>query len=179
MKIKPGGARIGLDALQEYTDYLVDGLVPTDGIQYSAVATFGTTAVEIFNKLIDPGFSMQLRNLYVGLTQKITNLKTNAQASPAYYWQAREEYVEPYGSLGKSYAITGGWVNITGTYAKGVGSLLSSEDTFGGYIPVGSVPHAPVRLRLMAAGLAAAEMTGVVRSNSLVQAIGLVMPTPA
>lgn len=178
MNIKPGGARIGLDALQDYTEYLVDGLVPTDGIQYSSIATFGTTAVELLNKLIDPGFSMQLKKLQVGLTQQLTGLNGSFVGSVSYYWEAREEYYEPRGSLGVGYNITGNYLNITGTYTKGVGTLLSSEDTFSGYVPVASLSHAPVRVRLVVAGLQAAVLTGRVKNSSFVDLVGMVLAKP-
>jgi len=174
MKIKPGGVRAGIDIPQTYTEHLADGLIATDGVQYSPVATFGTTAVEVFNKLIDPGYTMRLKKLEAGFTQKFTNLK-DAVGSLIYHWQAREEYVEPTGTAGP-YQVKGSWLGIVATLVKGIGSLLNVEDTLSGYVPVASLPHAPVRVKVTAVGRVASSMTGKVKSSSYIRLVGNVIP---
>jgi len=160
-----------IEALQSYTEHLANGLVATDGGQYTGVVTFGTTATEVFNKLVDPGFGLSLKELEVGLTQKFEGLNGSFVGSISYYWQVRPEYVNQVGTK-----VTGTYINIAGTYTKGVGTLTTSEDTFSGYIPVGSVPNAPVRARLMAQGLRAAVVHGKIKNNSYVRMIGIVIP---
>ena len=175
MKIKPGGARIGAEFLQTYIEHLGAGLVPTDGVQYSPVATFGTTAVEILNQLIDPGLNFYLKELEVGLTQRFDNLKADSVGSLIYHWKLRPEYVNPQGTK-----IIGDYINITGTYSKGMptSGLAGdpAEDTFSGYVPVGSVQAAPVRAVLTAIGLVADSMTGEVKNSSYIRLIGAVIP---
>ena len=176
MRIRPGGVRAGIDVPQIYTQHLGAGLVATDGVVYTPVATFGTTALEVLNELIDPGYNMRLLETQVGLTQRFTELiggTTNASLS--YYWQAREEYTEPVGTAGP-YLVTGGWVGISPTYTKGVASQANSDDTLSGYVPVASISRAPVRVRLMALGLVANSMTGRVKNSSFIQLVGLVIP---
>ncbi len=155
------------ELFQTYTKHFGEGLVPTDGIQRTSVATFGLTAVEILNELIDPGVDMTLQELQVGLTQRFTELTGGTTSgSLAYYWEARQESV----------ATTRGYVNITGTFAKGVASGASAEDTFSGYVPVGSVPQAPFRLRLTADSLYADAYTGDIKNSSFVRLVGIVIP---
>ena len=89
MRTKPGGVRVGIDFQQVYREHLAGGLCPTDGVQYNAVSTFGTTAVEILNSLIDPGYTLQLREKpYFGLTQQFTGVDAASVASMTYYWEA-------------------------------------------------------------------------------------------
>ena len=151
------------------------GLVPTDGVQYSDVATFGTVDAALANELISLPYSMDLMELEVGLTQRLTEL-TDAVGSLNYWWQAREEYKDPVATLGRIGLVTGAWLPLTGTYSKGIGSLANSEDTFAGRVSVASLPHAPFRIQLRAAGLVASTMTGEVKSSSYVRLIGNVIP---
>lgn len=171
-EFKRGGIRIGAELIQDITRHIVDGLVPTDNVQYTAVATVGTTAVSVFNKLFDPGFTIGLQELEVGLTQKFTGLNGSFVGSLNYHWQARSEYVNSQGTQ-----ITGAYINITGTYVKAVGTLTTSEDTFQGYVPVASLPFAPIRLLLTAIDKdRAANFTGKVKNDSYIRMVGHIIP---
>lgn len=163
--IKRGPVRRHIELLNSYTKHLVDGLCPTSGIQYSPVATLGTATLSVLDILIDPGVDFALQEIEVGLTQKFTNLK-DAVGSLTYFWEARQE----------SIATTRAYTRITADITKGIGSLSNSEDTFSGYINVGSVSEAPIRLRLMAVGLAASSMECKVKSSSYVQLLGVIIP---
>ena len=175
MRIKPGGVRAGIDFQQEYVEHPVQGLVATDGVVRSAVITVGTTAVEIQNWLVDPGFSLQLKEFYVGLTQRFTGLNGSFVGSLIYYWQAREEFVDISGQTPTLRASA--YINISGTYQKSIGTLVAVEDSFTGYVPVGSVPHAPVRMRLMAIdGVRASSLYGDVKNSSVIKLIGNIIP---
>ena len=175
MKIKPGGVRIGLEAQQEYLEHFVGGLVATDGVVFSAVATVGTTAVEVLNQLIDPGFSLGIKKIELGLTQRFIGLNGSFTGSLVYYWEAREEWFDPGGATGT--LRTGAYVNLAGTYAKVIGTLVTVDDTFSGYFPVGSLSHAPLRLRLMAIDRVRANaLTGAVKNSSYVRIVGNVIP---
>ncbi|KKK83841.1 hypothetical protein LCGC14_2789340 [marine sediment metagenome] len=174
MRIKPGGVRAGLDFQQSYIRHLGEGLGATDGVQYTAVVTFGTTVTEVLNELIDPGFSLQLKEIQYGLTQQFEGLNGSFVGSTIYYWEAREEYTDIAGKVGTLRASA--YVPLVATYAKGVGTLTTSEDTLSGYMPVASLPHAPVRVRLMAVGLRASVVTGRVKNSSFIQLIGNVIP---
>lgn len=147
------------------------GNVATDGVVYSPIATFGTTAFEILSELVDPGYSMELQTIEVGLTQHFTEL-LNAVGSLVYHWKAREEYYDS--SQGTIY--TRSYVGIQATLSKGIGSLSTSEDTLSGYLSVGSFPHAPVRFVLTALGLVASSMSGKVKNSSYVKLVGCVIP---
>ena len=156
---------------------LTNGLVATDGVQYSAIATFGTTAVQILSSLIDPGFNVALKKIEVGLTQSFTGLNGSFVASMNYYWQVRSEYKEIGGTPSAPYEKQSALVNITGTYQKAVGTLAASEDTFSGYIPIGSLPYAPVRLILTAIGPdRAAVCQGRVKNSSYIRLVGNIIP---
>lgn len=174
MRIKSGEVHSVIGFLQEYSEPLVDGLVATDGVQYSSIATFGTTAVEILNKRIDPGVTMKLKELYVSLTQSFTGLNGSFVASMMYHWQVRpDDYLSIVGSV---HRVMGAYTNIAGTYRKAVGTLAASEDTFTGYIPVGSVAYAPIRLVLTAIGIQAAVCQGRVKNSSIVKLVGNIIP---
>ncbi len=176
MNIKPGGVRLGIDVPQTFTKHLGAGLIATDGVQYSAVVTFGTTATELINELVNPGYSVQLMaDMEVGLTQRITGLNGSYIGTHAYYWQAREEYVDPVGTSGNPIIRTGSWINISGTLAKATGTALAVSDTLSGYIPIGSIAHAPVRFRLMGEALIP-NSSGEVKSSSYIKLVGNVIP---
>ena len=147
------------------------GNVATDGVVYTPVATFGTTAVEIVNDLVNPGFSMDLTSIEVGLTQMITNLK-DAVGSLVYHWKTREEWYDA--AQGSIY--TQSYIGIQATLSKGIGSLATSEDTLSGYLSVGSFPHAPLRFVLTAVGLVAASMQGKVKNSGYVKLVGVIIP---
>ena len=173
---KPGGARIGLNIDYERV-FGFDksaGLLATDGVQRSSVITFGTTVAEMLNELIDPGISLRLHKLEIGFTQRFANLISTNVGSLIYHWAAREEYTDPSGTAGP-HLITGSWVGVA-TFSKGIGSLLTSEDTHSGRIPVATLPHAPVRFRLQAVGLVASSMTGDIKNSSYIKLVGNVIP---
>ena len=134
------------------------GLVATNGVQRTGVVTFGTTAVDILNELIEPGFIGQNSEIYFAFTQRFTEVK-NAVGSLIYNIRIREE---TYGSIHA-------WVQVSPTLSKGIGSLANSEDTLSGYIDVGSLPRSPFRVNLQAVGLVASSMTGEVKNSSIMQ----------
>lgn len=175
MKVKAGGVRGGIEYRQRFVwKPETIGLVATDGVQYTSVASFGTTAVEVFNRLIDPGFTMKLiRPTQIGLTQEFRGQNGSFVGSIFYYWQARSEYEDS--AAGVPTIRTGSWLNFTGTYTKGVGTLLTSEDTFSGYIPVGSLSHAPARIQLSAVGIISPSASGRVKNSSFVELEGNVL----
>jgi len=174
MQVKPGGARLGLEmAGRSYLQHLASGLVATDGVQYSAVVSFGTIAAEITNQLIDPGYNLQLTDLELRFKQKFSNVIA-AVGSLIYYWQGREEYIDSTGRTPT--ARTGSWMALSATYSKGIGSLLNSEDVIEGLFPVASLPHAPVRVKLTAVGLVDGSMTGKIRNEAYVRLVGNVIP---
>lgn len=168
--IKRGPIRRYIGLNQSYLEHLVSGQVATDGVVYGAVVTIGTTAVDIFDKLISPGFSLESKEIQVGLTQKFIELK-NSVGSISYNWKARSEFVNSDGSIN-----TLAYTPITATYSKGIGSLASSEDTFSGYLNVGSLRGVPIRVVLSAVCLVASSMTGQIKNSSFVDVLGLVIP---
>ena len=174
MRFKPGYPRMGMDIPQRYVQNFGEGLVATNGVVYGAISTFGTTAVPILNELIDPGYSMRLKRLHVGLTQQFKGENGSFVGSILYYWEACSEYIEE--AAGVATLRTSPWINISGTYSKGVGTLVTSEDTFSGLIPVGSVTHAPVRLRLTAVGIIDLSCSGKIKNSSFVELVGNVIP---
>lgn len=142
------------------------GLVATDGVQRTGVVTFGTTATDILNELVDPGFHGQvLEPIYLSFTQRFTEL-LNAVGSLHYSLRVREE---TYGSLHA-------WCQVSPTLSKGIGSLANSEDTVTGYIAVPSLPRVPFRVNLQAVGLKDSTMTGAVKNSSVIA--GYVAPIP-
>ena len=175
MKIKPGGIRAGLEVYKEYVDNSFVSGFATDGIVYSPVATFGTTAVEVFNKLIDPGVTMELKQFQAGLTQRFTGLNASISGSIGYYWRVRSEAVI-LGSAGPI-RVDGPYIGLTATYMKLMGTLIALEDTLSGNASLsGSLPYAPVRVSLMAIGLAAANVKGEVKSSCWVKLVGNAIP---
>lgn len=176
VRVKPGGIRAGLET--RITDIFkpVTGVTATDGVVYSSVATVGTTAVEVFTTLIDPGITLGIQELSAGFTQKFTGLNGSVAGSLAYYWRVRTE-AKVLGSGGAFTNLTGAYVNVTGTQAKLVGTLVAYEDTFShNALSLGSIPYAPVRISLMAIGLAAANVKGEVKNSTYVGVKGLVIP---
>lgn len=168
--IGPGLPSRILDNILDIIHPLVGGNVATDGVQYSPVATVGTTAVEVFNKLVDYGIDLNNKYLYAELTQKFDNLSTALAGTLFYYWEARQENA----------ATTGNYVNITGTLTKNVPTSGVAgdpwEDTFKGFLDVGSLPESPIRLRLMARALNAANIDARVKNTSIVEFCGIVIP---
>jgi len=176
MNTKPGGIRVGIDVPQIFIKHMGAGAIATNGVQYSAVVSFSTTATEVTSELVDPGYSMQLvAPMEVGLTQRLTGLNGSLIGTIVYYWQAREEYVDPIGTAGNPISRTGGWINISGTFAKATGTLVALTDTLSGYVPLGSIARAPVRLRLMAETLAS-NSKGEIKSSSYIKLTGNVIP---
>jgi len=174
--LKPGQFRAGVDREYEKVFPLADGAVATDGIQYSAVASFGTTAVAILTKTIDPGFTVKLDKLEVGLTKRFTGLNGSFIGSISYWWTIQpKNYNIPSG--GAIAQVSGTTINISGTMNLSVGTLTTADDTLSGYVPVGSVPFAPFEIILNAYDKArAAACTGKVKNSSYVKLIGTVLP---
>jgi len=176
MKIKPGGVRAGIDVPQSFTSHLGAGLIATNGVQYSAAVTFGTTQATIISELIDPGFTMQLsRPMEVGITQRFTEVDTDTAGSLIFAYDAREEYDDAVGTAGNPIKRTGSWVQLSATYAKATGSNTALSDTFSGFVPLGSITRAPVRIRLQAVGLQP-TMKGEVKNSSYIRLHGNVIP---
>ena len=160
-----------VETLQQiYTVHPVGGLVATDGVVYSAVATVGTTAVEVFATLVEPGLDVVLKELEVGLTQRFDNLNAAAVASLSYYWRVRQN----------NQATLGAWLGIMATQSKGVPTSGVSgdpaEDTFSGYVPVGSLPEAPFDISLMALALVASSFAASVKNSSYLKLVGITIP---
>mgnify|MGYP001571141093 CR=1 FL=1 len=175
MDIKSGPVPRVAPLFYEYIEYLGAGLVATSGIQYSAVVTFGTVAAEILNQLIDPGVDLGLRQLEIGFTQRFTErVGGTTTGSLVYYWEGREEWFERAGAVGT--LRTGSWTALGATLAKGIASGANSEDSLAGFVPVTSIPHASVRVRLMGQALWANAFTGEVKNSSYVRMVGLVIP---
>lgn len=168
--IKRGPIRRYVGLNQSYLEHLVSGQVATDGVVYGAVVTVGTTAVEVFNRLVNPGFSLGNKGIQVGLTQRFTEL-TGSVGSVYYQWDARSEFVNADGSIN-----TLGYAQIGATYAKGVAASSTSEDTHSGYLNTGSLPGSPIRFRLTAVATGAARVTGQVKNSSFVEIDGIVIP---
>jgi len=177
MGILKAGAtfRAGVNREYEKVFPLGHGLVATDGVQYGPVATIGTTAVDVLNELIDPGYTIKTQSILVGLTQKFTGLNGSFVGSISYSWTMQPLYIRPGGTNGVE-AITGTTITISPTLTKGVGTLTTSEDTLSGYVPVGSIPFAPFRVKLTATGLRAAVVTGKIKSSSYIKLVGSVIP---
>ena len=154
-----------LEPVQTFIDKLVSGLVATNGVQYSPVATFGTIAVAILSKLIDPGMELALSQIEVGLTQRFTE-RAGATGTLNYSWQVRR----------RDGGTTAAWATITPLLTKGIASGANSEDTLSGFIAVGTLPAAPFDIQLTALGLVASSMTGEVKSSSYVKLVGSVIP---
>lgn len=154
----------------------VDGAVSTDGVQYSYVGTaVGTAATfEVFNKLLDPGVNINNVDIYFTATQKFTGLNGSFMGSLTYYWRARSEALVPSG--GFNVLKTGEWVNLTGTYRKGIGTLVAVEDTFTGYIGRLSLPETPIRVSLVAQANTDTNIRGEVKNSSLIKLVGSVIP---
>ena len=170
--ITRGRVKRKVELFQTYIKHFGEGLIGTDGIIYSAVATVGATAVDAFDELIDLDVGLTLKEIEVGLTSKTTYLGS-AAGSMTYYWKARSEWNDPVGT-----SRTTAYVNLMGTLTGPVGSAVSNtyEDTWSGYVPVGSVPNAPIRLKLVAQGKAANSFTVKVKNSSYIKLVGAVIP---
>ncbi len=173
MRIKPGGVRASIEIEKEIVMYpSVANLGATDGVQYSAVSTFGTTAVQILNEVLDPGYSMKLRSFEFGLAQRFTGLNGSLVGSIVYHWQAQSDnYVTPDGTM-----LSTTLIPLCGTIAKGTGTLTTSDDVLSGKVPIGSLPFAPVRIILTAQGIQPASVQGKVSGSSYVRMSGAVIP---
>ena len=173
-QIKEGPVPRYANLFQEYIEYLGAGLVATSGIQYSAAITFGTTPVEVLNQLVDPGVDLGLKQLEIGFTQRFTERSGGTTAgSLVYYWEGREEWFD---RAGVGTLRTGSWVGLSPTLSKGVASGANSEDSVSGFVPVPSIGHASVRVRLTGQALHASAFTGEVKNSSYVKLTGLVVP---
>ncbi len=171
MDIKRGPIRRYIGANQSYLEHLVSGQVATDGVVYGAVLTIGTTGVNVMNQVVNPGFSMQNKEIHFAITTKFTEL-TGSVGSVNYSLQARSEFLDAQGSL---YAPAT-YVPISGTYSKGVAASSTSEDTLSGYISVASLPGSPIRVILGASSTGASRLTGQIKNSSFVELAGLVIP---
>ena len=169
-EVDPGPGRISVDKYQVYSEHFVGGLIATGSVatisaQYSPVATIGTTAVQVLLATIDPGVDLRLKETYMSLIQRFTEVN-NTQGTVIYNWEARRN----------NQGTQGAWIGISPTLSKGVGSLANSEDVLSGYVPVGSLPDAPLDIRLMASCLKASQMVGEIKNASLAQLSGFIIP---
>ena len=175
--IARGVVKRGIDLSQSFLRHFGEGAVATNGVQYSSAVTVNTTAVVVFNELIDPGFQLKTKQVEVGLTFKTTHLGSTA-GSLMFYWQVKSDYrgvgwFDPVGTLRSC-----SYVMITnGTMGSSIGSAVSNsyEHTLSGYLPVASLPAAPIRLRLIAEKTAN-QFTAQVKSSSYVKLVGVVIP---
>ncbi len=149
---------------------LVGGNVATDGVQYSSVATVGTTAVEVLSQLIDYGVDLKNKYLYTELTQKFTNLLAAGAGTLLYYWEARQE----------NQGTTRDYTGLIATLSKNIPTLGVTgdavEDTFKGFLDLATFPESPIRLRLMAKAFRAANIEAKVKNTSLIEVCGIVIP---
>jgi len=158
--------------LQSYTEHLGQGLVATDGIQFSPVATVGTTAVTVLDELIDPGENWDIKELEVSFVQKFTELTGGTTAgSLSYYWQIRSEYRDAAGV-----EATTNFVAVNTAVGMGIASAANAENTVEGYVIVGSIPKAPVRIQMKATALYADAFEAKVKNTSYVRMVGTVIP---
>ncbi len=172
MEITSGRVKRKVEAFQTFILHPVTAQLGTSGIQYSPVITIGTTEVEVYNQLLKPDVQLALTELELGLTQRFTELTGGTTSgSLSYTWKARSEWDDPIGTL----RVTS-YCGLSPTMAKGVASKAASEDTFSGYIAVGSIPNAPLRLVLTAKSLYAAAYSGVITNESFVRMVGVVVP---
>lgn len=176
MDIKKGGVRIGVNVPVTFRHNLGAGLIATNGVQYSTAVTFGTIQATIISELVDPGFNLQLTSpMEVGITSRITEVDADYSGSMIFAYDAREEWTDPVGTIGVPIKRTGDWVQLSATYSKSTGSNTALSDTFSGYIPLGSIARAPVRIRLQAVGLQP-TMKGEIKNSSYIRLIGNVIP---
>jgi len=149
-EIAHGRVQRKVELLQTYKEILAAGNIASTAIgsipeQYSVATTVGASAVEVMNKLIDPGIGLGLKRIQVELSAKFTYLGS-AAGSLSFYWDARSEWFDPVGTH-----RTTTYVNLTGTTESPAGSAVNNAYEFihGGYLDVGSLPQAPIRLRLI------------------------------
>ena len=170
-EIKAGNVERKADLFHTYIHRFGAGNVATDGVVYSPIATFGTTGVEVLNELIDPGVNMDLKQIEVGLTQSFTEL-LSANGSLRFQWKVREEWHDsPAGTL-----RTESYVGVFATQAKSFTTGQTLEDTFSGYLAVGSFRHAPLRVVLTAACGSAIGISGKVKNSSYIKLVGIIIP---
>ena len=159
-----------IDPFRIFTKYLVEGQVASDGIAFSAVATVGTTAVTVFNQLIDESRDIALTRLELMLQHRMDNLNAAAVGTAIYVWRGR---IENEGTLGP-------WIGLCPTMIIGVPTSGVAGDpaipTLSGYFPVGSLREAPLRLQLVMSAGAAAQFAADVKNTSYVTLQGNVIP---
>ena len=174
MKIKPGGIRQGLESQQYYIDYPVSGQVATDGIQYSAVVTVGTTSVEILNYLVDPGFQLDPKWIKFSASQRFTGLNGSMIGSCSYYWRTRTEWIDNKGAIATSRVSS--WATISALNTVQVGTLTTIDTTVTGYIQ-SLTNKVPFRISLMAQDNArASAFTGKVSNYTVIELVGNIIP---
>ncbi len=166
-----GKPRIGVEIAKSFTLHPVDGQVSSGGVQFSSVATFGTTPVEIFNKVINPGYNQQLTELEANLEANFEGLNGSFVGSINYQWEMQEAFRTSEGTV-----LTGTLISVSGTIEDAMGTLANITRSLEGYIPIGSVPHSPVRLILTVAGLRASVGVAKVTNNSYVRLVGNILP---
>ncbi len=170
-KTRGGLPRAGVETAQSFTLHPVAGLVATDGVQRTAVATFGTTPVAIFDEIINPGYNMQLTELETVLEATFVGLDAAFVGSINFQWEMGAVFENPAGTL-----ISEPLVSVTGTIEDATGTQATINRSFEGYVPVGSVPHGPIRLVLTAAGIRANAATGQVLNTSYLRMVGNHIP---
>lgn len=172
MDIARGVVQRKVEAFQTFILHPITAQLGTSGIQYSPVVTISTTEVEVYNQLLKPDVQLALTELELGLTQRFIELTGGTTSgSLMYSWKARSEWDDPVGTL----RITS-YCGLSPTLAKGVASKATSEDTVSGYIAVGSIPNAPLRLVLTAKSLYASAYSGEIKNDSYVRMVGVVVP---
>jgi len=177
--IKGGGFRLGVDKWFDKTYHFVDGLVSTDGVQESSVASFGTTAVDILTTTIDPGYTVRLDKIQFGATYRIYGLNGSFVGSVYAYWRMQSKNFNiPSGGFLAAGSL--GAVNIAGTYQHTVATYKDapsySEFSLSGYINVGSVPYAPLEVKLTCNGVRAGIAYARVKNSSFVRLVGHTVP---
>jgi len=152
---------------------LVDGQVATDGIQYStAVACATGSDVNIISKTIDFGDNIRPLKIEVGLTQKFVGGNGSLAGSLMYYWQGRVNALVPSGQGVANYQS--GWCALSPTISKGIGTLVTVEDTLSGDLSVATFGYFPIDIRLVTRG--APSISGYLKNASYVRVIGNIIP---
>jgi len=156
--IRAGGLLI------DHEQPLVEGLVATDGVQYSTEGTITNSLTTGWSKKIDFGFDIKPLLLEAILTARFTNVLNNV-VSLSFYWQAKKSTP----SLA--------WINISPSINIPVGTQATNtfEHTFIGNVPVATITELPIDLRLAGLGTAGG-CTVAIKNNSTIRFVGSVIP---